>query len=77
MLLKRKSNELSLLTTRLLEDESWQIGEDEERRIKLSFALAWLKHAHHEGKDLEVMYARIIKMLRADVEEKNGKVSAV
>ena len=66
MFAARKSSPLSFFSTRLL--EQIESEDEEERRIKMNFSLALMKHADQEGKDLEVTYSRILTMLKADVD---------
>ena len=65
MFAARKSSPLSFFSSRLL--EQIESDDDEERRIKMNFSLALMKHANEEGKDLEVTYQRVLTMLKADV----------
>ena len=57
--------ELSRYVQKLLDDESWQTEIDGIRRIEKEFALSLLTYADREGMDLEVMYKRVLRMLKA------------
>jgi hypothetical protein len=59
-------NLIQSLVDRLLEDESWQAQfSDEERSVWINAAGAYLRLQLREGLDLELAYARVLRMLQA------------
>jgi len=51
--------------TAIVEDESWQKTDDEERRILLVMAHEMLAYAERMGKSVDEQKERVLRMLRA------------